>query len=47
MRILLQINKTGTTVLMATHNYNIIHKFPEKVIMCQGGKLVTSADKLD
>lgn len=47
MRILLQINKTGTTVLMATHNYNIIHKFPGKVIMCQGGKLVTSADKLD
>lgn len=47
MKILLHINKTGTTVLMATHNYNIIHKFPGKVIMCQGGKLVTSTDKLD
>jgi len=47
MRILLQINKTGTTVLMATHNYNIIHKYPGKVIMCQGGKLVTSSNKLD
>lgn len=47
MKILLQINKTGTTVLMATHNYNIIHKFPGKVIMCQRGKLVTSTDKLD
>jgi cell division transport system ATP-binding protein len=47
MKILLQINKSGATVLMATHNYNIIHKFPGKVIMCQGGKLVTSTDKLD
>jgi len=47
MKILLQINKTGTTVLMATHNYNIIHKFPGKVIICEGGKVVTSSNKLD
>lgn len=44
MKILLQINKAGTTVLMATHNYNIIHKFPGKVIMCEEGKLVTSTN---
>ena len=47
MKLLLQINKAGTTVLMATHNYNIIHKFPGKVIMCQGGEVITSANKLD
>lgn len=47
MKILLHINKSGTTVLMATHNYNIIHKFPGKVIMCQDGKVVSSSNKLD
>lgn len=47
MKILLHINKSGTTVLMATHNYNIIHKFPGKVIMCQEGKVVSSSNKLD
>lgn len=47
MKILLQINAAGRTVIMATHNYNIIQKFPGKVIMCDGGMLVTSSNKLD
>lgn len=47
MKILLQINASGTTVVMATHNYNIIQKFPGKVIMCEGRKVVTSSNKLN
>lgn len=47
MKLLLHLNKSGNTVLMATHNYNIIHKFPGKVIVCEDGKVVTSSNKLD
>lgn len=47
MKILLSINQSGTTVIMATHNYNIIQKFPGKVITCEDGRLVTSSNELN
>jgi len=38
--LLRQISEEAdTAVLMATHNYNIIEKFPARIIKCEGGKV--------
>ena len=39
MRVLQDIHKTGKTILMATHDYALILKFPYKTIKCEGGEL--------
>ncbi|MCK4562196.1 MAG: ATP-binding cassette domain-containing protein [Flavobacteriaceae bacterium] len=39
MNVLEEINKTGITVLMATHDYALILKFPHKTIKCEGNKV--------
>ncbi len=39
MRVLKEIHKSGKTILMATHNYALILKFPYKTIKCEGGEL--------
>lgn len=39
MKLLHQICKDGKTVIMATHNYNIIKKFPGKTVKCQDTRL--------
>ncbi len=44
MRLLLEISKSGKTVIMATHNYNLINKFPGKVVKCEEGTLLNSAN---
>ncbi len=43
MRIFQQINKSGTAVLMATHSYGLIKKFPCRVLKCEDGKVIDSA----
>ncbi len=40
MKILFKISELGKTVIMATHNYNLIHKFPGRVIKCEEGTLI-------
>jgi len=40
MKILFRISELGKTVIMATHNYNLIHKFPGRVIKCEEGTLI-------
>ncbi len=47
MRLLIRISENGTSVIMATHNYNIIYKFPGKVVKCEDGKVIVSSNKLD
>ncbi len=43
MNLISTLNKElGTAVLMATHNYNIIEKFPGRVIKCINGELKES-----
>lgn len=42
MKLFLEINKTGTAVLMATHNHHFIDKFPARVIKCASGKIMDS-----
>ncbi len=39
MSVLEQINKTGKTILMATHDYALILKYPHKTIKCDGEKV--------
>lgn len=39
LHLLHDISKSGTAVLMATHDYRLIDKFPGKVFMCNNGKL--------
>ncbi len=39
MKVLQGINKSGRTILMATHDYALILKFPSKTLKCDGGKV--------
>jgi cell division transport system ATP-binding protein len=39
MNVLKEIHDSGKTILMATHDYAIILKFPHKTIKCEGGEL--------
>ncbi|GAO27875.1 cell division ATP-binding protein FtsE [Geofilum rubicundum] len=39
MKLLHQICKDGKTVIMATHNYNLIKKFPGRTIRCEDTRL--------
>jgi len=43
LKIFQQINNSGTAVLMATHSYGLIKKFPARVLKCEDGKVVDSA----
>jgi cell division transport system ATP-binding protein len=41
MSIIHELSKTfGITVLMATHNYNILKDFPSEILKCEDGKLM-------
>ncbi len=39
MNVLEEINKLGITILMATHDYALILKFPHKTMKCEAGKV--------
>ncbi|MCM4170137.1 phosphonate ABC transporter ATP-binding protein [Arenibacter sp. TNZ] len=39
MKVLQDINKTGRTILMATHDYALILKYPSKTLKCDGNKV--------
>lgn len=47
MRLLMRISEGGQSVLMATHNYNLIHKFPARIIKCEEGSVLSSGNQLD
>ena len=42
MKLLMKIRDNGTTILMATHNYNLILKYPSRVISCANGTITES-----
>jgi len=42
IRLLFDISKSGRAVLMATHNYPLIEKFPARIIKCEKGHLIDS-----
>ena len=37
-----EISKRGTAILMATHNYELLKKYPYRVLKCEKGKLLDS-----
>ncbi|SHO65122.1 cell division ATP-binding protein FtsE [Algoriphagus zhangzhouensis] len=37
-----EINKKGTAILMATHNHELLRKYPYRVLKCEDGKLLDS-----
>ena len=39
MKVLEEIHHSGKTILMATHDYALILKYPYKTIKCEGGEL--------
>ena len=45
INVLTEINKSGTTVLIATHDYEIISKYPSKTIRLEKGKLFELSKK--
>ncbi len=39
MKVLQDINKSGRTILMATHDYALILKYPAKTLKCEGQRV--------
>lgn len=39
MEVLRDINKNGNTILMATHDYALLLKYPSKTLKCEGSKV--------
>ena len=39
MNLLIKINNQGSTILMATHDYHMISKFPKRTLRLEDGKL--------
>ncbi len=44
VRLLQDISKTGRAVIMATHDVHILDRFPARIIKCEKGKLINTAD---
>ncbi len=47
MSLLFDISKSGRAVLMATHNYAIMEKFPSRTVKCEGGRVLTAENYTD
>ncbi len=45
MEVLQEIHRSGKTILMATHDYALILKFPYKTIKCEGGAIFEVVQK--
>ncbi len=39
----MEINKSGTAILMATHDYGLINNYPKRTLKCENGQLTDSA----
>jgi len=40
IKLLQEISKTGRAVVIATHNYTILKKFPARTVRCEDGRLI-------
>ena len=45
MELILDINSKGSTILMATHDYNVISTYPKKTLRVENGKLFELSKK--
>ena len=39
MEVLMELNEKGNTILMATHDFILIDKFPNRTYICESGKI--------
>ncbi|SFR52986.1 cell division transport system ATP-binding protein [Robiginitalea myxolifaciens] len=46
MKVLQEINKAGRTILMATHDYALLLKYPSKTLKCDGSKVFEVVQKV-
>jgi len=44
MQLLFQISDNGRAVIMATHNYTLLKKFPTRTLKCEDGKLLEKSE---
>ncbi len=42
MRLFNEINNSGTAILMATHNHQLINAYPHRILKCDQGKILDS-----
>jgi cell division transport system ATP-binding protein len=47
MKLLRDISESGCAVLMATHNYPLLKKFPARTMKCDDGKLIQLEDNTE
>ena len=47
VELLNEINKCGTTVVMVTHEHELVHKFDRRVITINHGNIVSDANSAD
>lgn len=45
MKLLFDISGKGTAVLMATHNYGLMEKFPARILKCENGRMEDTRSK--
>jgi cell division transport system ATP-binding protein len=45
MKLLHKINQEGTTILMATHDFGLISKFPKRTLMCEDQQVIEVKNK--
>ncbi|MDR3367058.1 MAG: ATP-binding cassette domain-containing protein [Prevotellaceae bacterium] len=39
MSVLNEISDSGRSIIMATHNYNLLHRFPKRTLKCANGRI--------
>ena len=49
MKLLLDISKNGRAVIMATHNYSFLKKYPSRILRCEKGTIIEAeqAEEID
>jgi ABC-type Mn2+/Zn2+ transport system ATPase subunit len=40
MRLLVDISKKGKAILMATHDFHLMEKFPSRTLKCENGVVI-------
>ncbi len=41
-KLFLEINRSGTAILMASHDYNLIKNHPARILKCENGRMIDS-----
>jgi cell division transport system ATP-binding protein len=44
MKLLIDISRNGRAVIMATHNYTFLKKFPSRIMKCEKGTIIESVE---